>query len=414
MEKNARIGTVSIASLLLFGLFASPLSARKKPDLEKLLREGKAERAREACAELKGFEAAWGWPLLGDHHLERGELEQALECYEKGIPAAGLARTWARLGAQRRERGDQTGAREAWGKSLEAWETLIRDDRCVWEAGWEGERLEARKAWLELGGEPGPAASRERLRGVLDHAASYCRRLEGTLLEYICEEEVEQAVDLSHPMTESLLGLAGSPTAFSRGASRDRTRHLYDYQLVNEGDSIRERRFVLARSGKTGTGEIGTLFVGHYALTRMIYAPIGIFTASRQALYDFRLLEERRDGKGPLLVVEALPLRSPSQPLSFGRAWLREDGRVERLEINFKSFHNYEQVLRTARDHGLVPAITFEMGFETLHRGIGFPSVFRLRDLFRDANGRESTVSDITITYGQYRFFKVEARETIR
>lgn len=375
-------------------------------DAEKLLKQGKASAARDLCLRLRGYEAAWSWPLLGDHYLKAGDLEPALDCYRRGTPVIGMARALALQGQRCLERGDGECARDRYGEALRVFETLIRDDRCLWVPSWNDERLQARAKWRELGGETRAEQDRERLHSLLRRAAGYCRRLESALLDFICEEEVVETVHRSHPLTDLL--------AVHMPDDSGQNCRLFDYRLVGELGTVRETRTLLRKSGKS-TGLVQSdLVVTHYSLGKMIYTPIEIFSAGQNPHFDYCITEEESDEAGPLFVVEALPLAFTSPPLSFGKAWLRQDGRVERIELNYKSIQDYEAIFRAARRHRCLPAVSFIIEFGKLHKGIGFPSAIYLRDAFLDEEGRESVASDVAIRYDEFRFFRVEMKEDIK
>jgi hypothetical protein len=146
----------------------------------------------------------------------------------------------------------------------------------------------------------------------------------------------------------------------------------------------------------------------------MIYSPIELFASGQSQAYEYHILEERNDEAGPLVVVEVLPRLFTNPPLNFGKAWLRGDGRIERIELNFKSIQNYEEIIRAAWAHNQVPAISFVICFDKMCNGLGFPSAIHLRDAFLDENGKESLVSHVDISYDQFRFYMVETRESIQ
>lgn len=375
-------------------------------DVEKLLEQGRVEAARDQCRRLRGYEAAWSWPLLGDHYLKAGDLEPALDCYRRGTPVIGMARALALQGKHGLERGDREYARDRYGEALRVFETLIRDDRCLWAPSWNDERLQARAKWRELGGQPGTEPERERLHSLLRRAADYCRRLESALLDFICEEEVVETVHRSHPLTDLL--------AVQMPDVSGQTLRLFDYRLVSEQGAVRETRTLLRKSGKPTDLVQSDLLVTHYSLSKMIYTPIEIFSSGQNPYFDYRVVEETSDGAGPLFVVEALPLAFTSPPLSFGRAWLRSDGRVERIELNYKSIQDYEAIARAARRHRCLPAVSFIVELGKQLKGIGFPSAIYLRDAFLDEEGRESVASEVDIRYSEFRFFRVETQEDIQ
>lgn len=398
------------------------LSARKKPGIEELLQLGKIAEAQALCTELHGFAATHGWPLLGDWFFKAGDLEKALDCYGRGVPVVGLARTWSAMADRCLERGENDRARDGYGHALQTYETLIRDDRCSWDPAWNGARLAVRMKWLQLGGRRTTDGEWKKLQPLLVRAEAYCKRLEEMMLNYVCEEEVAETVDYSHPLAEVLLGLkyyssgirSNSRIPVASDGSRLRWKKLYDYQLVSESGVISEKRLMLLKSGKSAGMEKTELLVSHYRLSKTVYTPLDLFGPRRSQMYDYRILAEKTDEAGALFVVEILPLYFPNPAVAFGTAWLRENGRVERIELNFKSIQNYGTIIRAAHERRLVPAISFVVCFNKERNGIGFPSSIRLHDAFLDENGKETFISDVDIKYSEFRFYRVETRETIQ
>jgi len=402
-----------LSALACACLLAAALPGQGNERVKKLLAQGDVEAAEALCSQLRGFAADWSWPLLGDHFLRQGDPAAARDRYRRGIPAVGLARSWARLAEASLDRGEQDLARAQYAEALRAYEALIRDDRCLWSPEWDNERLAARAKRLQLGEDEAERREREKLLPLLRRAAAYCRRLEASFLDFVCVEEVVETIDYSHPLTEAMLGPKLSRFGFGGERGLARKRSLYDYRLVGEAGKTEEVRILLLKSGKSAGQKFSELVVSHYRLMKMIYSPIELFAAGQNSSYEYHLLEERRDESGPLFVLEILPLRFLTPPLSFGRAWLRPDGRVQRIELNLKSIQNHETITRAALRRKRVPAVSFVVDFAKVYRGIGFPSAIRLRDAFLDENGHESLAADIAIRYDGFNFFKVETREEV-
>ncbi len=403
----------ALPALAFACLLAAALPGQGNERVSRLLEKGEAEAAEALCSRLQGFAAAWSWPLLGDHFLRLGDAAAARDRYLRGVPVVGLARSWTRLAEASLERGETDLARDQFAGALRAYEALIRDDRCLWDPEWDGERLEARAKWLQLGEGEAERREREKLLPLLRRAAAYCRRLEASFLDFVCVEEVVETIDRSHPLTEAMLGPKLSRSGFGGDRGLARKRSLYDYRLVGEAGKTEEVRILLLKRGKSAGQKFSELVVSHYRLMNMIYSPIELFAAGQNSSYEYHLLEERRDEAGPLFVLEVLPLRFVTPPLSFGRAWLRQDGRVQRIELNLKSIQAYETITRAALRRKRVPAVSFVVDFAKVYRGIGFPSGIRLRDAFLDENGGESLAADIEIRYDEFNFFKVETREEV-
>ncbi|MCX6556480.1 MAG: hypothetical protein NTW95_03465 [Candidatus Aminicenantes bacterium] len=401
--------SVFLSSICCF--IAAVLAANDRPDIEKLLQLGRVDEALALCSQRQGYAAAWSWPLLGNYFFLAADPERALECYQKGVPCRNQALAWCMAADRCRERGDTAGARERYGRAAEVYETLLRDNRCLWNREWNWERLEARRHWAELGGQSVQPENSEKLGQLLDRAEAYCERLQTSLLSYFCEEEVTETTDFSLKIAEALQLFDTRAGAYMHAEDHKMRRiFLYDYQLVSKEGAVSEKRRLLLKNGQVAALENSKLQVAHYRLDKMIYAPIDLFGSGQRQVYEYRLLEEKRDESGPLILVEAVPIVFPTANMPFGRAWLRENGRVERIELNMKSILGYETILAAAHRAKLEPAIAIVSVFGKEFKGIGFPTAICLRDAYLDEAGRELLVSQVDIAYRNYRFFVVEMR----
>jgi hypothetical protein len=98
------------------------------------------------------------------------------------------------------------------------------------------------------------------LEAILEKAADYCRRLESSVLDFVCREEVVEKADKSRDATRSLAplhdwnwmrgGVGTTTYSFSRPV---RNAFLYDYQCVRAKRVVRETRTLIELTARSTT-----------------------------------------------------------------------------------------------------------------------------------------------------------------
>lgn len=94
------------------------------------------------------------------------------------------------------------------------------------------------------------------LSEILKKEAEYCRKLEGSVLDFICLEEITEKINQSKDIKMDQPSLGGmTDGVWSREkavipASKIRRTFLYDYQFIRKDNQIKESRTLLEENGK--------------------------------------------------------------------------------------------------------------------------------------------------------------------
>jgi len=261
------------------------------------------------------------------------------------------------------------------------------------------------------GGEAG-FASVAQDPGGLDHllaaCAVYCGKLSAAVLDFICEERIEEEIyDYNR---------GGGIGFFSSSLQRntERNRYLYDYQMVRWEGTVRESRTLLQENRRKTNEARAPLKTKRFYSYRSVYGPVGFFGRDRQPLFDYELGSRAKVGDVWTRVIDIKP-KDGRVNLPSGKAWVSEDGgRIVKLEMDAASLEGYEKVMNTYDLNRVTPRFKTEHLYEVEKNGLLFPSRTVFRESLRTPGGRRIQVSRTEISYVNYRFFTVQTQETIR
>jgi hypothetical protein len=162
---------------------------------------------------------------------------------------------------------------------------------------------------------------------LLRKAAAYCRKLEGSVLDFIAIEEIEEVID---PVTDGPSKLARLKDwrdghAMPRRnalASSIRNSLVYDYQCVRSKGVIREVRTLLSLNGVEVNEPNAPLRTSSMVYRNALLNPVNLFSAQAQGWYDYKDAGREEIDKRPVLVVEVTPKPNVAVPLcQSGKAW---------------------------------------------------------------------------------------------
>ncbi len=170
------------------------------------------------------------------------------------------------------------------------------------------------------------------LDSILKKAADYCRKLEASVLDFVCREEVVEKVDSSRD-TDKPLVLQNEwdwiqrrvrlPTWFTASVRPAKNTFIYDYQYVRANRVLRETRTLIELNGKKFNEPDAPLMTTSIAWRNALFGSANLFSTLSQRRYSFRIVGTDKFEKRPVLVIEAKPGGLSSSPLCLsGKAWV--------------------------------------------------------------------------------------------
>jgi hypothetical protein len=259
------------------------------------------------------------------------------------------------------------------------------------------------------------------LDDLLKRTAEYCRKLESAVLDFVCRESVEEIQTI--PRIWSRGGMSAPFSAPRLEISNQTKAWLYDYQLIQKGGKIEERRSLLQEDGKVKREDDASLKGMRFWHKRVIMGPIGLFGAAVQSRLAYRIVGRETIEGAPVYVIDVSPAPGPASGL-YGKAWVRmSDAAILKIEWRPESMGDYKGLVEYAEAIGAELRLTFSSEYALEKNGIRFPSAYHVTEAYipplvstlaRMLGGRELTRSNTNVIYGDYKYFTVETDVRIR
>jgi len=254
---------------------------------------------------------------------------------------------------------------------------------------------------------PGKDQTGPSLNEILAKSAAYCRRLAGASLHFVSQEQITEQIYFPFLRKPAPMG--------GQYATTGRLQLVYDFQLIQKENAIREQRILLAEGGKKTEQKDAPLKVRRFRYQNIILGPIGLLSDYWQTRYDYRIFGRDKIKGEKIVIIEAHPKLGLELEYLYGKVWVSEsDGSALKIEWNQKSMKNFDAIEKTARDLKAEPRIklTLECAFEK--NRLRFPSRYRVSEQYVGQRGVVYHVSELDVRYADYKFFVVETHVDYR
>jgi len=279
---------------------------------------------------------------------------------------------------------------------------------------------------FELPAQEAPAQKVDpfQLALVLKSARQYCRRLEKAALDFVCQEEVREFVDLTRDNVPNLVTQVPSVTSVSGGwtpghraelrldtppTGKSDNTYLFDYQFVRKSGEVKENRILLEKNRKKPGKKEEPPKTVTFQYADVLLMPVRLLDEGFGAYYDYRLVREDELNGTKAWVLEVVPRLAVVDVYLGGRLWLKkEDSSVLRIDWDPATFGRYEIIEQRAKNFGSKPEVTSytEFGFEK--NGLRFPSLDLTEEAYVDKDGARFARAVTKVVYKEYKFFTVE------
>ncbi len=254
---------------------------------------------------------------------------------------------------------------------------------------------------------------------ILDKLTAYAVRLEGSVLDFVCREEILEkinyALDQARGRPDIINGWkAGGAYGLSwmsRPSAVIKNTYVYDYQCVRgRSGLIRESRTLLQDNKKQVNLPDAQLKTEVFIFGTPLMGPAGIFAARFRPYYDYQIAGRGKIDGRPVLIIEAVPaVERPGATNLYGKAWVGvEDGELLKIEWSESRVGRREIFEQRAEQYKLKPRITLRSDFSAERNGIRFPSRLWIEEAYVNERGRAFVRSETTVTYKDFKFFTVE------
>lgn len=260
---------------------------------------------------------------------------------------------------------------------------------------------------------------------ILKAGREYSRRLEQAALDFVCQEEISEKIDLSRdhkpdayyqlptfqfisPGTVPSSRFSAPPQDMGKSRSFENS-YLFDYQFLRQAGEITEKRALLKRNGKKAREKEGPPETYAFRYADILLAPVRLLDERFGDYYDYRLLgEDTLDGV-KVWVLDVIPRLALVDVYLGGKLRLKQaDSSVLRIDWDPSTFGRYENILRRAKTYQAQPLVTSSTEFGVEKNGIRFPSIDLTEEAYQDQKGGKFVRAVTKVVYKDYKFFTVE------
>ena len=252
---------------------------------------------------------------------------------------------------------------------------------------------------------PGQKVDPFQLALVLKSARQYCQRLERAALDFVCQEEVSEFIDLTRNIEPNLVrqvpsvsSIAGEWSTSHRAelrfesppSGKSENIYLFDYQFVRKAGEVKENRALLEKNRKKAGKKDQPPETQTFQYADILLAPVRLLDERFGSYYEYRLLREDELNGTKAWVLEVVPRLAVVNVYLGGKVWLKkDDSSVLRVDWDPTTFGRYENIEQRAKRFEAKPEVTSttEFGFEK--NGLRFPSLDQTEEAYLDKDGEE-------------------------
>jgi TonB family protein len=262
----------------------------------------------------------------------------------------------------------------------------------------------------------------DELHPILVRCADYCRKLSDAALFYTCQEAVRESEKKVERMTMVFNWTTLADGSFTRAKYEypaltvgEQSNYVNDYQLINKGGRIQERRSLLKENGQSVNEKIPPSAPLRVYFAKPILAPLRLLVRERQPSFIFRKANEDKIGGRKVVVIEARPKPGLGEDIREAKIWVDpKNGQILRVVMKTRSVEGCEWILEECAEQFLTPQFVFRHDFGFGKNGILFPSQSEIRIEYSGlVQPPKDTKADVGIQYRNYRFFTVETENAI-
>jgi len=257
---------------------------------------------------------------------------------------------------------------------------------------------------------------------ILDKAAAYCLKLESSILDFICREEISEKIDpvLDVPPPPTIRTWSGTENwngldsrgvvAISPVVSKIRNSYVYDYQCIRKDGLVQEIRTLLEENKKKKNEPGAKLKTSIIAYKNVLLGPVGIFKKDYQGDYDYKILGVDEFEKKPVIIVDAAPKPgAPEADILYGKSWIdATNGNIVKIEYSESRIGHYEVFEARGKKYNRTPRINESAEFSVEKNGLRFPSKLSIEETYLNSRGRAFVRSETSVVYRDFKFFTVD------
>jgi hypothetical protein len=260
------------------------------------------------------------------------------------------------------------------------------------------------------------------LPALLQKTAEYCRKLEGSIFDFFCREEIEETIDVtlepikpSAPLDEWSYSGGSNSRSIAGKVSKVKNSFVYDYQCIRADRVLTEKRTLLKEGREERNVPNAKLELSGLVYFNNLLSPINLFGERNQPDYDYRVVGKEKFEKRPVLVVEAKLKACVIEPKCLsGKAWIDpETADILKMELTQKPTGGLEVFAQREAQYDRKLRLTLRTEFSAEKNGFRFPSRLLIEEAYLNKMGRAYVRSKTNVVYTNFKFFTVETESQI-
>lgn len=271
---------------------------------------------------------------------------------------------------------------------------------------------------------PSRAQDADKLAAIVQKALDYCRRVDRTVFNLICKEEVAEEANRRLPPPGTQISIATPSTligdrqsTFRQAREEDppKTISLYDYRFARKGAEVQENRGFLEKDGENTSATEASPENWHFKFRDILFGPSLLLGEGAAPKYQYLLVEEGKIQGDAVAVVACVARPEYAAKVLWGRASVRlKDGAVLRIDWTPESLASHDEVLDIAKQYRLSPKIQAYTEFGIEKHGIRFPSFDFNEESYVTLEKSKIIRSRTAVKYKAYVFYTVETSSDIK
>ncbi len=268
-------------------------------------------------------------------------------------------------------------------------------------------------------------ASEIDLPGLLQKAAVYCLKLESSILDFFCREEVEETIDLTLEAEKPGAALdewrylsgrnVGTKFISAGRVKKFKNSFVYDYQCLRADRVITEKRTLLREGAEARNEPDAKLKLSGFVYYKNLLSPINLFGERSQPDYEYNIVGREKFEKRRVLVVEAkLKADLPERRCLSGKAWVDPaTADILKMELIQEPTGGLEIFAKRESQYKRKLRLTLRTEFRAEKNGIRFPSRIVIEEAYLNNQGRAFIRSKTEVKYKDFKFFTVATESHI-
>jgi len=269
------------------------------------------------------------------------------------------------------------------------------------------------------------------LSEILKGTSEYCKKLKSSIFYFVCIEDIKEKRKELRVLREKksseynfdtgVMINKREPDKISAGNIfwNKSSRYVFDYQLIQDGKSIKEER-KLKKGAKKKIPDIlkGETFISK----KIVMIPLAIFSEEHQKDYIFRFIKKRRIKGIDTAEIEVFPKDFSMAGSIYGKIWIDlSNYSLFRMVVNPVSIGGFGKILEISENLGSSVDLRTTIEFGKKWKDLRFPTSVKIverhyggwlvkRILRRKFFERTKT----EYRYKNYRFFNVKTDVKIK